>query len=112
MENWKYNRRECVWMADLSLTYFRKWGVFKLWGAIRQTELLVQLQRLQNSEGKQTLLICATNCPWELDAAFLRRFEKRIFVGLPNKHDRIQLLRRLLNVIAVGTLIMSLRYDP
>uniref|UniRef100_A0A914ULG4 AAA+ ATPase domain-containing protein n=1 Tax=Plectus sambesii TaxID=2011161 RepID=A0A914ULG4_9BILA len=62
-----------------------------------KTELLVQLQRLQNSEGKQTLLVCATNCPWELDAAFLRRFEKRIFVGLPNKHDRIQLLRRLLN---------------
>lgn len=37
-----------------------------------QTELLVQMQRLHNSENP-TLLVCATNCPWELDSAFLRR---------------------------------------
>ncbi|KHN88031.1 Vacuolar protein sorting-associated protein 4A [Toxocara canis] len=37
-----------------------------------KTEFLVQMQRLHNSENP-TLLVCATNCPWELDSAFLRR---------------------------------------
>ena len=28
-------------------------------------------------------LLCATNCPWELDPAFLRRFQRKIFINLP-----------------------------
>lgn len=36
-----------------------------------KTEILVQIQRLQSKTG--VILICATNCPWELDPAFLRR---------------------------------------
>ena len=31
------------------------------------------------------ILLCATNCPWELDSAFLRRFQKRIYIPLPDK---------------------------
>ncbi|MCP9259620.1 Protein CBR-LGC-46 [Dirofilaria immitis] len=53
-----------------------------------KTELFLQLQRLQSSQ-RSVLLICATNCPWELDAAFLRQFfRKRIFVGLPDAASR------------------------
>ncbi|PAV90736.1 hypothetical protein WR25_12658 isoform D [Diploscapter pachys] len=37
-----------------------------------KTELLVQIQRLQRTD--KIVLVCATNCPWELDPAFLRRF--------------------------------------
>ena len=32
------------------------------------------------------VVLCTTNCPWELDPAFLRRFQRKIFVGLPNKY--------------------------
>ena len=32
---------------------------------------------------ENTFLLCTTNCPWELDPAFLRRFQKRIFLPLP-----------------------------
>ena len=33
----------------------------------------------------EIFLLCATNCPWELDPAFLRRFQKRIFIPLPGR---------------------------
>ena len=40
-------------------------------------------------------VIGATNKPWRLDEAFLRRFQKRIYVPLPDKSARRQLLSML-----------------
>uniref|UniRef100_A0A0R3RHX7 AAA domain-containing protein n=1 Tax=Elaeophora elaphi TaxID=1147741 RepID=A0A0R3RHX7_9BILA len=67
-----------------------------------KTELFLQLQRLHSSRNS-VLLICATNCPWELDAAFLRRFEKRIFVGLPDAASRGILLKKFLNKLTMSS---------
>lgn len=55
---------------------------------------------LFNSE-KQTIVIAATvsylfvtqNLPWTLDSAVRRRFEKRIYIPLPNKITRKQILQ-------------------
>ncbi|PIO62748.1 ATPase, AAA family, partial [Teladorsagia circumcincta] len=61
-----------------------------------KTELLVQIQRLQSTS--KVVLVCATNCPWDLDPAFMRRFEKKIYVGLPDYHSRLAMLKsRLLH---------------
>jgi SpoVK/Ycf46/Vps4 family AAA+-type ATPase len=38
-------------------------------------------------------VIAATNKPWKLDEAFIRRFQRRIYVPLPDKSARMQLLR-------------------
>ncbi|CCF75628.2 vacuolar protein-sorting-associated protein 4 [Babesia microti strain RI] len=57
-----------------------------------KTELLIQMQDLFNSE-KQTIVIAATNLPWTLDSAVRRRFEKRIYIPLPNKITRKQILQ-------------------
>lgn len=38
-------------------------------------------------------LICATNCPWDLDSAFLRRFQKQIYVPLPGPGERYELFK-------------------
>ncbi|XP_062502558.1 vacuolar protein sorting-associated protein 4B-like [Corticium candelabrum] len=59
-----------------------------------KTELLRQMEGVDNDgSGDSFFLLCATNCPWELDSAFLRRFEKRIYIPLPDKLARIALLK-------------------
>jgi len=46
-----------------------------------------------NSKSKELLLyvIGATNKPWSLEAGFLRRFQKRIYVTLPDNNSRTNL---------------------
>lgn len=49
-----------------------------------------------NSKSKelQMYVIGATNKPWSLDWPFLRRFQKRIFIGLPDHDARYQMFKR------------------
>ncbi|CAD7944065.1 unnamed protein product [Amoebophrya sp. A120] len=59
------------------------------------TEFLVQLDGVGPSiEG--VLVIGATNVPWELDRAILSRFQKKIYIPLPDRSARRELLRQLL----------------
>ena len=39
-------------------------------------------------EGKLITLIGATNRPWDLDDAILRRLEKRVYIPLPSEIGR------------------------
>ncbi|KAJ8937303.1 hypothetical protein NQ314_011942 [Rhamnusium bicolor] len=56
-----------------------------------KTELMCQMSRMEDN--KNMFLICATNCPWDLDTAFLRRFQKRIYIPLPNFAERYELFQ-------------------
>ena len=47
--------------------------------------------------GKHLLVIAATNCPWDIDSAVLRRFPRRIYVPLPDSTTRTALLENLLH---------------
>ncbi|GMH38739.1 hypothetical protein BSKO_06623 [Bryopsis sp. KO-2023] len=57
-----------------------------------KTELLIQLDGLGRSS-EQVFVLTATNLPWELDAALLRRLEKKIFVPLPCPESREAIFR-------------------
>eukprot|EP01083_Nonionella_stella_P023472 64946_1 len=63
-----------------------------------KTEFLVQFDGVQsgNNEAQRVLLVGATNLPWELDDAALRRFPKRILVDKPGNGQREYLMKRLL----------------
>ena len=52
-----------------------------------KTEFLVQMDGCGNSQ-EGILVMGATNTPWELDEAFRRRFEKRIYINLPDATAR------------------------
>ncbi|KAJ1645049.1 Vacuolar protein sorting-associated protein 4 [Dispira simplex] len=57
-----------------------------------KTELLVQM----NGVGKDdtgVLVLGATNIPWQLDSAIRRRFEKRIYIPLPDKAGRARMFQ-------------------
>jgi vacuolar protein-sorting-associated protein 4 len=57
-----------------------------------KTEFLVQMDGVGASDG-QILVLGATNIPWELDAAIRRRFEKRVYIPLPEAEARTSMVR-------------------
>jgi len=53
-----------------------------------KTEFLIQMQGVgKTREG--LLVLGATNVPWEIDSAMRRRFEKRIYIPLPERCVRL-----------------------
>lgn len=60
-----------------------------------KTEFLINMSGLQNYENK-IIVMGATNTPWSLDSGFRRRFEKRIYIPLPNAHARMKIFEKYL----------------
>jgi vacuolar protein-sorting-associated protein 4 len=57
-----------------------------------KTEFLVQMQGVGN-DNEGILVLGATNIPWVLDSAIRRRFEKRIYIPLPEEHARLVMFK-------------------
>lgn len=57
-----------------------------------KTEFLVQMDGVGKNSGN-VLVLGATNVPWELDAAIRRRFEKRVYIPLPEKEARTYMVK-------------------
>ncbi|KAH7946319.1 hypothetical protein HPB49_023107 [Dermacentor silvarum] len=57
-----------------------------------KTEFLVQMQGVGN-DTDGILVLGATNIPWVLDSAIRRRFEKRIYIPLPEEPARMHMFK-------------------
>ena len=47
--------------------------------------------QVEGERQKNVIVLAATNIPWDLDEAFRRRLEKRIYIPLPSEKGRQQL---------------------
>ena len=73
-----------------------------------KSELLIQMDGLATSKSdtdpdKVVMVLAATNHPWDIDDAFRRRFEKRVYIKLPDKDGRRNLLDLNLKDIEVDS---------
>ena len=58
------------------------------------TVLLTEMDGIQSGGAEKTVLaLGATNHPWDIDEAMRRRLERRIYIPLPTKEDRAEILR-------------------
>ncbi|KAL6747425.1 katanin catalytic subunit, 60 kDa [Haematococcus lacustris] len=51
---------------------------------------------------KRVMVLAATNFPWDIDEAMRRRLEKRIYIPLPGRDERLELLRINLRELILG----------
>jgi len=63
-----------------------------------KTEFLVQMDGVGN-QGGSVLVLGATNVPWDLDAAIRRRFEKRVYISLPETPARAFMFKLHMGVL-------------
>ena len=65
-------------------------------GEIRvKNQFLTEMDGISNkSKNSKLYIIGATNKPWSLEAGFLRRFQKRIYVTLPDNDSRNYLFKQ------------------
>ncbi|KAI4348024.1 hypothetical protein L6164_008787 [Bauhinia variegata] len=61
-----------------------------------KNEFMSHWDGLMTKAGEQILVLAATNRPFDLDEAIIRRFERRIMVGLPSVENREMILKTLL----------------
>ncbi|PWA42124.1 P-loop containing nucleoside triphosphate hydrolases superfamily protein [Artemisia annua] len=61
-----------------------------------KNEFMSHWDGLLTKPGERILVLAATNRPFDLDEAIIRRFERRIMVGLPSVENREMILKTLL----------------
>ena len=58
-----------------------------------KTQLLSEIQGMKSGSKKPLLVLGATNRPWDIDAAMLSRFEKKVYVPLPDLTARVGIFK-------------------
>ena len=69
-------------------------NTFEVGGEVRtRTQLLSEMDNARDKKRRTNVyVVAATNKPWCIDEPFLRRFQKRIYIDLPDRLARIKLI--------------------
>ncbi|OHS97667.1 hypothetical protein TRFO_36096 [Tritrichomonas foetus] len=57
-----------------------------------KAQLLTNIEGISSSASNNVFVLAATNFPWDLDEALLRRFQKRVYIPLPDAEGRKTIL--------------------
>lgn len=81
----------CVLFIDeVDSLFGRRSSSDKSWERGQINQFLQQMDGLTQSD-KAPLVLVATNRPWDLDEAFLRRLQHKVYLGLPNSEARARI---------------------
>ena len=98
----------CIFVDEIDSLATRRGGAQEHEASRRlKSELLTCMDGVTSTAGDRVVVMATTNTPWDLDDALLRRLEKRIYVPLPDREARTQLLHTLLKGLALGPDITS-----
>lgn len=64
-----------------------------------KNQFLTEMQGVGGGKPDEVLVLAATNTPWSIDSAFRRRFQKRVYVGLPTPKSREIMFERGLRLV-------------
>lgn len=67
-----------------------------------KTQFLQEMQGVKSEKDKLVTIMAATNIPWEIDSAVLRRFEKKIYVGPPTEEGRAKIFQLCTKGVELG----------
>lgn len=59
-----------------------------------KNEILVRMQGVDSSKRENVLVMAATNLPYQLDQAIRRRFDRRIYIPLPESDARAKMFEK------------------
>lgn len=86
----------CVLLIDeADALFYRRSSSSTSWERSATTQFLVEMEGLAKRPDAP-LVVVATNRPWDLDEAFLRRLPQKFYIGLPDQDSRAAILRTFL----------------
>ncbi|KAG6357717.1 hypothetical protein INS49_013596 [Diaporthe citri] len=86
----------CVLFIDeADALFYRRSSRERSWERSATTQFLVEMEGLARNPNAP-LVVVATNRPWDLDEAFLRRLPQKFCIGLPGRDSRAAILRLFL----------------
>ncbi|KAK7710623.1 hypothetical protein SLS63_012897 [Diaporthe eres] len=86
----------CVLFIDeADALFYRRTSNNTSWERSATTQFLVEMEGLAQNPNAP-LVVVATNRPWDLDEAFLRRLPQKFCIGLPDRDSRAAILRLFL----------------
>jgi len=65
-------------------------------------QLLIELDNITNNQ-LSVFVIAATNLPWQIDDAVMRRLSRKVYIPMPNKHARRSMFEQAFSDVPIIT---------